>query len=149
MGIPIRILIVEEFETDTSKMLDEITSGGYSPIHHRVSTPAEMITALSENGWDIVILDIDMHQFVDQPALTILRDRNYNIPCIIVSGSQQSSRTEGPANRGTFFLLAYSKGQQKERPSVGLEICYNIAEKHGTAIEVETSSKGTTFSIGF
>jgi len=32
---------------------------------------------------------------------------------------------------------------------LGLAICYNIAEKHATAIEVKTSAQGTTFSVGF
>ena len=85
MEIPIRILIVEEFEADTTKLLDEIRAGGYCPQYEQVKTPESMIIALSENIWDIVILDINMHQFMERPALTILKDCNSDIPCIIVS----------------------------------------------------------------
>ena len=45
---------------------------------------------------------------------------------------------------GTPFVTTKEKGT-----GLGLFICYGIAEKHNAAIEVKTSSEGTTFSVLF
>lgn len=45
---------------------------------------------------------------------------------------------------GTPFITTKEKGT-----GLGLVICYNVAEKHGASIKVDTGSDGTTFSVVF
>lgn len=48
------------------------------------------------------------------------------------------------AKIGTPFFTTKENGT-----GLGLSICYKIAEKHNATISIETSTKGTTFTIGF
>jgi len=48
------------------------------------------------------------------------------------------------ANLGTPFVTTKEKGT-----GLGLSICYSIAKRHNAKIEVESSSKGTTFYVKF
>jgi len=45
---------------------------------------------------------------------------------------------------GTPFFTAKNNGT-----GLGLATCYNIAERHQAKINIETSSKGTTFYVRF
>ena len=57
MGIPLRVLIVEDSEEDTLLIVRELKRGGFDPIHERVETAEAMTAALENQSWDIVIAD--------------------------------------------------------------------------------------------
>ncbi len=133
MVIPIRILIVEEFEADTTELLNEIKAGGYAPLYEQVNTPEGMIIALRDKIWDIVILDIDMHQFIEQPALMILKDRNYNIPCIIVSERIGEERIAKAIKDGASDYI-FKENLLKLVPAIKIALHdYAMAEVHKQA----------------
>lgn len=87
MAIPFRVLIVEDSEDDAALLLRELRCGGYDPAHERVDTAAAMITALDRQTWDIVFSDHSMPHFSGTEALTILRERGFDLPFIFVSGT--------------------------------------------------------------
>ena len=86
MGIPLRVLIVEDSEDDTLLLLRELRRGGYDLDHKRVDTAASMQAALEERGWDLVISDHSMPIFSSSAALELLQRNGLDLPFIIASG---------------------------------------------------------------
>ncbi|WP_041972860.1 SpoIIE family protein phosphatase [Geobacter sp. OR-1] len=86
MNRTIRILIVEDSEEDTILLLHALHKGGYDPEYLRVETESEMITALETQQWDMVISDYVLPVFNGLTALKILRERDLDLPFIIISG---------------------------------------------------------------
>jgi DNA-binding NtrC family response regulator len=86
MGAPIRVLVVEDSEDDTTLLMRELRRSGYEPIYIRVDTPDTMKSALHQDEWDIVISDYYMPGFSGLDAFHVLRDSSLDIPFIIVSG---------------------------------------------------------------
>ena len=86
MSKPIRVWIIEDSEDDAFFLLREIRSGGYDTSHIRVDTPEAMKSALSEDSWDIVLIDHVMPLFSGPAALDLLKETGLGLPAIIVSG---------------------------------------------------------------
>ena len=55
MSVPLRVLIVEDSEDDTSLLVRELRRGGYELTFERVDTPTGMSAALDHKEWDLVI----------------------------------------------------------------------------------------------
>ncbi len=87
MGRPLRILIVEDSEDDTLLMVHELKRGGYKPVFERVESPEAMISALNREAPDLIIADYTMPHFSGRAALNLYRERNMEIPFILVSGT--------------------------------------------------------------
>ncbi|MBI2934025.1 MAG: response regulator [Chloroflexi bacterium] len=86
MGQPLRMLVVEDSESDTLLLLRQLRMDGFDITHQRVDSAADLETALEKQDWDIVISDYVMPGFGGLAVLQLLRDRKLDIPCIIVSG---------------------------------------------------------------
>ncbi len=87
MEIPIRILIIEDSETDKELLLRELRRGGYNAEYLCVETEEAMHSALDKCEWDIIISDYSLPQFDGLSALKIAIKRNPDIPFILVSGT--------------------------------------------------------------
>ncbi len=87
MGVPLRVLLVEDSENDALLLLRQLKRGGYEPSSRRVDTAPEMEAALEDRAWDLVISDHSMPAFNSLAALDLLRGRGFlDLPFIIVSG---------------------------------------------------------------
>ena len=87
LGVPLKLLLVEDSEDDALLLLRELRRGGYEPLCERVDTAAGMEAALDERAWDLVIADHSMPAFSSSAALELLRRRGFvDVPFIIVSG---------------------------------------------------------------
>jgi two-component system, NarL family, sensor histidine kinase UhpB len=87
MGVPLRVLLVEDSEDDALLLMRELRRGGYDPRYERVETAADMEIALEERIWDLVIADHSMPAFSSAAALELLRCKGFvDVPFIIVSG---------------------------------------------------------------
>ena len=86
MGIPLRVLIIEDSDFDATLILRMLTRGGYDLHHRRVETAPELREALQED-WDLVIADYNLPQFSAPDALEIIKEGGRDIPFIIVSGA--------------------------------------------------------------
>ena len=87
MGVPLKILLVEDSEDDALLLLRELRRGGYEPAWKRVDTAEAMEAALDERGWDLVVSDHYMPAFSSVAALDLLRRKGFvDLPFIIVSG---------------------------------------------------------------
>lgn len=87
MGVPIRVLIVEDSEADAKLLIHELKRGGYEPACERVETSEAMTAALEKQVWDVITCDYNMPQFSAQAALTLLQKSSLDLPFIIVSGA--------------------------------------------------------------
>jgi PAS domain S-box-containing protein len=87
MGKPIRVLMVEDSENDAALLLLELRRNGYDPRFERVETRDGMNAALRRQLWDVVIADYHQPQFSAPDALALLRQRQLDIPFIVLSGS--------------------------------------------------------------
>ena len=87
MGVPLKVLLVEDSEDDALLLLRELRRGGYDAVHERVDTAGAMEAALDGQEWDLVIADHSMPAFSSSAALELLRNKGFaDLPFIIVSG---------------------------------------------------------------
>ena len=87
MGIPLRVLIVEDAAADAELTLQELEGGGYKVEWQRVDGADAMRDALGERAWDLIVSDYSMPGFGGAAALDLLKKSRKDIPFIIVSGT--------------------------------------------------------------
>lgn len=86
MAIPIRVLILEDRQSDAELILHELRRGGFAPEARRVEDQEGFIAAL-EGDVDVILADYTLPQFDALQALRVLNERKINAPLIIVSGT--------------------------------------------------------------
>lgn len=86
MESPLRVLIVEDSENDVRLLLRQLEKDGKKLVWERVDSAAAMTAALDRQAWDVVISDYVLPQFSGLDALKLFRERQYDIPFIVVSG---------------------------------------------------------------
>ncbi len=86
MGIPLKVLIVEDSEDDVLLILHELKNEGYDLIYERVDTYEAMSRALDEQKWDVILSDYQMPNFNGLDALKLVKEKTVDLPFIIVSG---------------------------------------------------------------
>lgn len=87
MGKPLRVLVVEDSEHDTTLLLHYLRRSGYEPQLARLETAADLERALQTQQWDVIISDYSLPTFDALTALEITQKSALDIPFIVVSGS--------------------------------------------------------------
>ncbi len=87
MGKELRLLIIEDSESDALLILREIGKGGYETDYLRVDTAEGMRAALRGRNWDLVLSDHSMPHFSSFEALNILKESGRDIPFVVISGT--------------------------------------------------------------
>ncbi|HKY32597.1 MAG TPA: response regulator [Candidatus Polarisedimenticolia bacterium] len=87
MSLSFRLLIVEDSEDDALLLLRGLQREGLDPEWERVDAPEAMAESLGRRQWDLVISDHGMPRFSAPAALRMVRERNLDLPFIIVSGT--------------------------------------------------------------
>jgi two-component system cell cycle sensor histidine kinase/response regulator CckA len=87
MGVPLRLLMIEDSEDDALLLARELRRAGYDLTHERVDTAVALNAALDRAPWDLVIGDYSMPQFSGTAALAMMQERGLDIPYICVSGT--------------------------------------------------------------
>jgi len=83
----LRVLMVEDSEDDAFLIKWELRRGGYEVALRRVDTPHHLNKALDTEEWDIVISDYNLPGFNGLAALRLLKEKNIDLPFILVSGA--------------------------------------------------------------
>ncbi|MCP4714694.1 MAG: response regulator [Deltaproteobacteria bacterium] len=87
MDKEIQVLIAEDFEDDALLVLRHLRRGGFAPSHERVDSEVAMTAALTNTAWDIIICDYNMPGFNGMAALKLVKQKDLDIPFIMVSGA--------------------------------------------------------------
>jgi len=74
MGVPLRVLFIEDSEDDTALLVRELKRAGYETDYKRVDTPNSLKAVLAAGEWDLVISDFSMPLFSGTDALKLVRD---------------------------------------------------------------------------
>lgn len=82
----LRVLFVEDSLADAFLLERALTRGGFRVMCDRVDTAEGMARALDERQWDLILADHSMPQFSSPEALQLLKQKNLDLPFIIVSG---------------------------------------------------------------
>src|SRR6267154_317493 len=121
MGIPLRVLIVEDSEDDVRLLARELKRGGYDVTHEQVDTAPAMQAALDRQVWDVVIGDFSMPKFSGVEALALVRERGLDVPYICVSGTITEDMAVAAMKAGANDWV--TKGQLKRLvPAVDREL---------------------------
>jgi len=86
MNNHLKVLIIEDSEDDVHLLIRQLKKNGYNPLYKQVQTADDMREQLNENKWDIIITDYSLPFFNGLEALKVLKEKNIDIPFIILSG---------------------------------------------------------------
>src|ERR671923_1373192 len=87
MGMQLRVLIVAGQDDDALPLLGVLRRAGYDLVFARVDTAKPLEAALERQSWDIIIADYTLPKFDGLAALAYVKERGFDLPFIIVSGS--------------------------------------------------------------
>jgi len=87
MNRALRVLLVEDSETDAALLERELARSGFAPQLHRVDTREAFEQAIAANAWDVLITDHNLPSFSSDAALARTRELGLDLPVIIVSGT--------------------------------------------------------------
>lgn len=87
MSDSLRVLVIEDSESDAALVVRELERAGHSPIWRRVESEATLRDALAAGSWDIVISDYRLPGFDASGALELVRAVASDLPFIVVSGT--------------------------------------------------------------
>ena len=85
MSTPLRVLMVEEDSTDLERLTQELQDAGFEPEVTVVEIERDFFSQL-DNEFDVIISEYALLQFDALRALQILKDKNLEIPFIVVGG---------------------------------------------------------------
>jgi PAS domain S-box-containing protein len=80
-------LLVEDSEDDAELVIRVLRRGGTELTYQRIETREAMEAALQTERWDIVIADYSMPHFSGLAALQLLREKEPDLPFILISGT--------------------------------------------------------------
>jgi two-component system, NarL family, sensor histidine kinase UhpB len=83
---PLQILLIEDSENDALLLELAMERAGTECVCRRVQTPGEMAEALDSQEWQAVIADYVLPHFSGLEALAMVKERELDVPFIIVSG---------------------------------------------------------------
>jgi PAS domain S-box-containing protein len=85
---PLRVLLIEDYEEDALLLRRHLIRAGYAVDSRRIETADSLREALDEpDSWDLILADYTLPSFGARDALSIMQQRNHDIPFIIVSGT--------------------------------------------------------------
>jgi len=86
MSKTLRLLQIEDSETDAEMIVRLLTQAGFEVASRRVDDAAGLRQALEDSTWEVAIADYHVPGFGAPAALRILHECGHDIPCIVVSG---------------------------------------------------------------
>ncbi|HTU59343.1 MAG TPA: diguanylate cyclase, partial [Polyangiales bacterium] len=97
---PIRILMVEDLETDAELALHSLRRAGLTVLTERVDNEVDLRRSLPGFAPDVILSDFDMPGFDGYGALALARELTPQVPFIFVSGKMGEERAIDALHRG-------------------------------------------------
>jgi PAS domain S-box-containing protein len=86
MARPLRLLLLEDRIADAELVVHELRQAGFDPSWQRVETAAEFLDQLNR-PYDIILADYALPQFDALRALHLAKERELDVPFLVISGS--------------------------------------------------------------
>jgi len=83
----IRVLLLEDEKLDAEMILRQLRQTKFEPEWKRVETQSAFLAALDEFVPQLILADYNLPQFDGLTALSILRERGFDTPFILISGT--------------------------------------------------------------
>jgi CheY-like chemotaxis protein len=143
VGIPLRILNVEDSEADALLLARHLTKAGYDVAFERVETSEALQSALDRDRWDVVVADYMLPGFSAPSAVALLKQRPDHPPVVIVSGAVHDDIMAMEALRngsGDYLAKTYLSRlipaiglaagvlAERDRPAAHLTLCQEYME---------------------
>ncbi len=87
MGLPLRILHLEDDPLDAELVREALAEAGLDTEIRLIRTREEYVAALERGGFDVIISDYRLPSFDGQTALTLARGQHPDVPFIFASGT--------------------------------------------------------------
>jgi signal transduction histidine kinase/CheY-like chemotaxis protein len=87
MGVPLRLLLVEDDKDDAFLVTRHLRLAGFDLDVHQVDCATDFLAALKDKAWDLILSDYQMPGFSGFEALELLRHSEIDIPFLLVSGA--------------------------------------------------------------
>ena len=82
---PLRVLIVQNAESDPESLLIELNNGGFDPAWRCVDTGEALVAALASERWDVILSALTARALGAAAALAVLKRSGLDIPFVVVS----------------------------------------------------------------
>lgn len=109
MRIKLKVLLISRSPNEIESLLEELSHGGFDPVHKIIDTPDEMAESLRRDIWDAIIADYDLDCFANLEALRIIRNADLDIPLIYISDSADEESAVEAMISGAHDFLGKSK----------------------------------------
>src|SRR5690242_932775 len=100
MTTSLRTLIIDDSADDAELLIRELQREGYEISAERTDSEPGLKAALDDQTWDIILCDFHMPRFSGLDALRIVRNRNFEVPFIFVSGAMGEDVAVGAMKAG-------------------------------------------------
>ncbi|OHD56033.1 MAG: hypothetical protein A2Y33_11310 [Spirochaetes bacterium GWF1_51_8] len=117
----IRVLFVEDSESDANLVLRLIKKAGYQVESFRIETPEDLQQSIHDKAWDLIICDNYMPELSADKAMEILHETGKDIPFIVVSGTIQEEQAAELMKKGAADYL-FKNNLTRLIPSVKREL---------------------------
>ncbi len=87
MSVTVRALVVDDSASNAGLLFEELRRGGFDPVLERVDSREALETALGSSTWDVVFSDIAAQSLGAFDALSIVKERDVDVPFLVVSES--------------------------------------------------------------
>lgn len=87
MKTDLRVLIVEDHESDAELSVRQLEKANYNVSYQRVENVEDLETSLKKQSWDIVFSDYQLPNFTAHEAFEIFKSTRLDIPFILISGA--------------------------------------------------------------
>jgi diguanylate cyclase (GGDEF)-like protein/PAS domain S-box-containing protein len=102
----IRVLMLEDVDTDAVLCETELRRGAFAPTCHKVDSREAFEAALDQFNPDIILSDVSLPRFNGMEALELARVRAPDVPFVFVSGTLGEDRAVEAMRRGaTDYVL--------------------------------------------
>jgi two-component system, cell cycle sensor histidine kinase and response regulator CckA len=142
----LKILMVEDSDSDAELTLRELRSGGVHFDHERIDAREGWEAALAEaSQWDIVLLDYSIPQLDTLQLLGELRERAPDTPAIVVSGTISEERAVGALRAGARDFVT-KQNMVRLAPAVLREVAAAVEVRERRAVETALGESEARFA---
>ena len=136
MSQPLRVLLIEDSESDAALIVRHLESAGYGVDATRVETAAALRAALAGPAYDAIVADHHLPQFDAPAALAIVREGGHDVPFLVVSGTIGEERAVAMMKAGAHDYVMKSN-LARLAPAVEREIRDALARRELRRAEAE------------